>query len=106
MLFSRILKEPDPVKKGNRIRLQPAPDKIEIFFKIFPQEFKSIHFNFEKIPDFGHKVFLYSDENFESTSTEVGSPPQIPLVYTASAQKFGVGVHAGYFFPRIFFKHF
>ena len=30
---------------------------------------------FRKIPDFGQKVFLQIFENFESISTEVGSPP-------------------------------
>ena len=29
VLFSRILKEPEPVNKSNRLRLQPAPGKIE-----------------------------------------------------------------------------
>ena len=30
--------------------------------------------NFDKIPHFWKKVFLHADKNFESTSTEVGSP--------------------------------
>ena len=41
--------------------------------------------NFEKIPDFGQKVFLHRAENFESISPQVGlPPPQISLQSTTN----------------------